>query len=909
MLKKILAVSFIVLLLGTLLASYFYFQKQEEYRGADALKAVPVDAEFIITIDNLEQLVEQFRDSSGALQELQNIDEIKEIARNLNKIDSLVNGAGNADAEVALNRSVTIATHLQGRNDIKFLYILPIIDYLDEKNIISVIEKMITPDKFKVRNYQNTDIYTAKTFHFAIVKGMFVASRSKILLENAIRQVISGKSIAANKGFHQIRKTVGSGADANMFINLKLFPRLLSFIAGKNYKKAIKKGANLATWAALDLTMRDNVILLNGFSYSDIKERNYLTVFLKQNAVELQMESVIPADAAVVSAFGFSNVESYKEKYQKYLSQMGSLEIYRANIGAMKRKLGTDMEKLMYNVLFNEIGLVYSGNSSDKPFTIIRTKSASIAKEGMIKAIKYYAKKRKQGLGNYHRVYQLDAATKFDIYRFPEEKLPSKLFGMWFNNASSKYFTFIDNYMVMNEDKRLLSEYLKSVALGKTIDTNKNYEESKEYLSKEANFLFYASTLRCHKLFKQFMDKEMQQKLEDYQSCLTKFQTLGLQLSSTNQLIYNNLFITYNPVVEIAPQTVWESKLDTCFRHKPFLVKNHRNKETEIFVQDEKNNIYLISNSGTILWKRPIDEKIIGDVEQIDCFRNNKLQYLFTTSKHLYLVDRNGNDVKSYPIRLPAKATRGVAVFDYDNNRNYRIFVACNDKKVYAYSREGRKITGWKSKRADNPIACDVQFFRVKGKDYLVYADQFRTYILNRRGEERVKLKKQFSKSTNNPFYLDKRTNKLISTDINGTIFEIDLKGNVQSKPILKLSANHYFNIADLDADGRNEYIFADSNFIKVFSNKGKLLWSKKFDAAVSYAPNIYRFSRRAVEIGICVADENKIYLLDAKGKAHAGFPLKGNTKFSIGFTKKDNKGFHLFVGNNRNFLLNYDVQ
>ncbi len=904
MLKKILVASAVILLLSTVLLLYFYFQKQEEYSGVDTLSAVPVDSEFIITVNNLKQLAEQLNNNKGALQELQNFDEVNTIAQNLRKVDSLAN-----KNELTTNRSITIATHLQGRSDIELLYILPIIDYLDEKNIIGTIKQAINPDKFNIRNYQNTDIYTAKEFYFAIVKGMFVASRSKILLENSIRQAISGKSIAQNKGFQKIRRTIGTGVDANLFINLKLLPRLLVFSAHKDYKKAIKKGKNLSTWATLDVSLRNNVILLNGFSYSDIKDRNYWNIFRQQQPVEFQMPEVIPADASMVSILGVSNTKSYNAAYKKYLLQLGDLETYTANINAIKRKLGTNIEKLIYNVLHNEIGLVYADGNTDKPFTIIRTQSASIAKENMINAIKYYAKSKKQSLANYHHIFQFDASTKFDIYRFPEEKLPAKLFGSWFNGASSKYFTFVDNYMIMCEDKKLLSSYLKSVVLGKTLNTNKNYEDSQDYLSQKANFLFYASTPKIHKLLNQLVNEKIKAKLEEYKPYLNKFQTIGLQISANNELVYNNLFISYNPVVEAVPQTVWESKLDTCFTHKPYLVKNHHNKATEIFVQDANNQIYLISNSGSILWKKPIDEKIIGNVEQIDCFRNNKLQYLFATSKYLYLVDRNGDNVKNFPVRLPATATRGIAVFDYDNNRKYRIFVACNDKKVYVYSQDGRKVTGWKSKPADNTITCDMHFFRVAGKDYLVYADQYRIYILNRRGEERIHLKKQFAKSKNNPFYLDKHTQKLITTGTDGTIYTIDFKGNVNSKSFAKLSKNHYFNLADINADGKNEYIIADTNFVKVLSSNGKQLWSKKFNATVSAAPNIYRFSRRDIQIGVTVAKENKIYLLNSKGKNHTGFPLKGNTPFSIGFTKQNNKGFHLFVGNNRNFLLNYDVE
>ena len=61
------------------------------------------------------------------------------------------------------------------------------------------------------------------------------------------------------------------------------------------------------------------------------------------------------------------------------------------------------------------------------------------------------------------------------------------------------------------------------------------------------------------------------------------------------------------------------------------LVKNHYTQKWEIAVQDENLNLYLISSEGEILWKRKLQEAVIGSIRQIDLFKNNKLQLLFNT--------------------------------------------------------------------------------------------------------------------------------------------------------------------------------------------------------------------------------------------------------------------------------------
>uniref|UniRef100_UPI003562751B outer membrane protein assembly factor BamB family protein n=1 Tax=Ancylomarina sp. TaxID=1970196 RepID=UPI003562751B len=375
-----------------------------------------------------------------------------------------------------------------------------------------------------------------------------------------------------------------------------------------------------------------------------------------------------------------------------------------------------------------------------------------------------------------------------------------------------------------------------------------------------------------------------------------------------------NIFVKYNPVLELAPQTVWESRLDTAFVHKPFLVENHYTKEKEILVQDLNNQLYLINPaSGRILWKRPLSSSIVGEVSQVDWLRNNKLQYVFVTQDKLYLIDRNGKDVGKYPILLRSKAARGLSVFDYSNNRNYRFFVPGKNKKVYAYSKDGEILDGWKFKKAENPIISEVQHFRIKGKDYIVFADEYRVYILNRKGQIRLKPKKQIAKSKNNIFYFEsansKNLDRLVTTDREGNIQYFYMNGNVETKNITSLDSDHHFVARDIDADGSSEYIISDQNMLHVYETNGSLILEKEFSSTISQAPAVYRFSRNKCEIGICLKHDNELHLINTNGVNHKGFPLKGNTAFSIAFSKGTQKGFYLFACDDRNFLLNYSVK
>ena len=154
--------------------------------------------------------------------------------------------------------------------------------------------------------------------------------------------------------------------------------------------------------------------------------------------------------------------------------------------------------------------------------------------------------------------------------------------------------------------------------------------------------------------------------------------------------------------------------------------------------QDTQNNLLQVTGSGRIRWSIPVPGPVLSEVHQLDFYSNGRLQYLFNTKDKLYLIDRDGNNVAPFPLNLPSPATNGVNVFDYDNNRRYRYFLAGEDKKIYAFDQNGKKLSGWNFDKTDDEVTTPVQHFRVDGKDYIVFKDKSTIYMQDRQGEKRI---------------------------------------------------------------------------------------------------------------------------------------------------------------------------
>jgi len=257
----------------------------------------------------------------------------------------------------------------------------------------------------------------------------------------------------------------------------------------------------------------------------------------------------------------------------------------------------------------------------------------------------------------------------------------------------------------------------------RTLENNAAFNSLSENFSSESNIFVYSSTPRTLAIIKNLLDTHYADKWEKSENTLKNIESFVLQFSSTSTFFYTNAYIKYNSEQNQTLTPLWETHVDTTVSSQPAIVINHLTKEKEVFVQDDANTIYLISNTGKILWKKQLPEKIISEIYQIDIKKNNKLQLLFNTPSSIYVLDRKGNDVDNFPVSLKSPATNGLSVIDYENNRDYRILVACENKKIYNYNTKGDLVKKWNFEKSDATVFSRIQHVSIDDEDYLLFVD------------------------------------------------------------------------------------------------------------------------------------------------------------------------------------------
>jgi hypothetical protein len=338
---------------------------------------------------------------------------------------------------------------------------------------------------------------------------------------------------------------------------------------------------------------------------------------------------------------------------------------------------------------------------------------------------------------------------------------------------------------------------------------------------------------------------------------------------------------------------------------KPIVVNNHTTGEKEILVQDAAYNLYLLNDAGMVLWKKPLEGKILGDANQLDFFKNKKLQYLFNTRERLYVVDRNGNDVENYPIRLPSPATNAVSVFDYEKNMDYRFFLACEDGTVAVLNKEGKRLPDWSFSKTENSVENPILHVRIEDKDYIAMVDASRTYLLDRRGNERVPIQANFLPSLRTPLQKLSNTQLVFATN-NGKIAIIDVpSGSIRF--IQTPFSNDDFLVQTI-TNQTDKFLIIGKNSISLLDKNGDAIWMKVFDDELKLSADVYQFAEGQWKVG-CITLSGQIYLINMDGSIHQGFPLRGTSRFSITRFNSDPKTMNLLVGGDNSFLYHYQIQ
>ena len=768
--------------------------------------------------------------------------------------------------------------------------------------------------------YEDVSVYCAKAnsikrpIYFSFFKNFILLSYNDIYIQNAIRQLKGKENIANTKPLDQIITYKDNDADANVIINYAKFYETIGTILNSNKKSITKKIGKFAEWSVLDLSAHNQSVTLTGFSSAKEKSGAYVNIFSKQDPVSNRFEDYIPSKTIQFASIGISDIEKFKSSYKQYLDLSDHKNDYDAqdNINCKKYKINFEQE--IYRIIANRITEFTTDYSiatrANDNYIIAETDDEELAKKTLLGIINQFKHNNNKTDADVSATIMSQNNNRFTVYYFPIKNMFATYFGEVFGTMDYSYMTIYDSKLIFAQNVNAIKEYINSMENGKTLSNNTYYQEFKELINGKSNIFYYTDLVYNKNSIADLLNQTYKNEYTKNYEQLKNFRSTALQISRIGERYYTNIVIKHSDKVEAERLINWKTELDSNATIKPQIVKNFETGENNILVQDESRKIHLIDKNGIRLWKKQLPEIIVGKVYEVDIYHNGKIQYLFGTENFIHCIDKNGNYVDNYPLEIKGGISSEITVYDYENDGNYRIFVPCNNKRLYLYTKNGTPLNTWTPVETMDKIITPVQYLRFKDNEYLVFADNLKTYILNRKGEPKVVPTKNFPKAPKSRYYIeaadDGINHRFVTTNAAGELEYINNDGSSETKKIKSYSINHNFLIDDINGDGLNEYLFTENNTIEIFDHRFQKIGDYFTDSEITGKPIVFKFGGNNNKIGITCANTGKAYLLDCKCKPIDGFPINGITEFSI--TKFD-KDYSLIIGNKDKYLYNYKIK
>ena len=705
----------------------------------------------------------------------------------------------------------------------------------NEKIMYSGIQIGINEQKNK------TKIYVSNIDSFKIV------SESKLVIEDCIRNYLNKKKGIVDKRFNELTQIMDNESNVNIFIHpqaKKIFGKFFPYVP------IFPKTGN--EWIGLDMDFSSDIFSLNGIGFINDSIPNFLDLIKGQKPTRINIPEIIPNNFSSYLGLTIENIQQLEENFKKY-SIKSNLAIKKIDFSAISD--------------INEIGWLRQDENKAVIFH-----SNNIETNRLLK-------------------YTSGNEKKFRSNIYYSVKLPIEIEN--FLNLSGektdlKWLMQLDSFFIISENESLVKTIFSNYKNGSTLSRDNNFKSLKQSLSNDNSFIWIGNTSKLiPKWSENSYKKGVLKKINPKQFPLIAMQgIIEEKYSHLHFKIQKNLpKLKKNTAVN-----QYNLSLENNALKPPKWIKNHRTKEMDIVIQDNQNVLYLFSNKGKLLWKKKLGGKILGDIKQVDLYKNKRLQMVFRTNDRFLILDRNGEIVKPFNIKLEKNdSSIPLSVFDYDSNRNYR-FLVVNNSSTLMYDSKGKKVTGFNSKSIKERITHPPKHIRISGKDYLIFKHENGLKILNRKGQNRIKLKENISFSNNTIFsYLD----TFMTTDKEGNLVQIDAKGNVFLTK-LDLGDNHYI------ASTTKSLVTFSENILTIKGIPIKLPFGNYTRPKIFYINN-------TLYISITDLQAQKVYLYYSNGSSVGGFPVYGTSEADLSNADKD-KSIELTVLSGNKEILIYQI-
>lgn len=692
---------------------------------------------------------------------------------------------------------------------------------------------------------------------------LFIARQTLLIEESLSRISHPPRSLWRASEFKPLRYRQRKETPFSLLIQPENFSVLFSGWLSPNGKQRLATTGNAIQWIRLDPQQDSLLIQLNGKGTVKNDQSLWNAAKHQKPGQFAAMLQVIPESVAALHWLHISDKRRIMQEqhplFQRYIFPWVGSEI-----AAVRTQTGK------FHVL----------QMADSQQSI--TNLAALSDEIAAAASTYYT----------YRIQQLATERLLAI-------LPFEL------TITDPYFTIVDDFVIFADSRSALEIWLDEYIVGRTLAQDPDFLALFSRLKDESGQVFsYFNLVNLAPDIRAFFQTNNplaagQPEKSGRLAFVFKKNWRSWQINGYWQAVES-------PQLVGETNIAWKALLDFDAITPPMPVGKDPLHPDAIAIQDSAFNLYLLGTNGKHIWKKQLDGQLLSEVHTIEYYSKDATSLLFNTPRSIYLLGMDGEMQSAFPIRLQTRATNGVIVVDFNQNRDYSFFVACANGAVYGFDRIGRPLPGWNPLREVGEVRHPLLHFQHRGRDYLSLLNESgRLMVFQRDGSYRFSpknLNRQFPSPPD--FQLSAKSNRIVATDRNGTAHVVGLSGSAFRLSLLPNAATPVqFAFADIAADERKDYLALSGNRLHVSyydaQDKFRTLYELQLTAEHDLIFATPVPGQEKVVVGLTSTATNQVRLILQNGEIHPDFPLAGNTRFFIANLFRNGQKILVVANNN----------
>lgn len=687
------------------------------------------------------------------------------------------------------------------------------------------------------------------TYFETLMGDVCYISDSQLVIENSIRNYKNKVAGINDFDFYKLTKTLDNNAPLQLLLHVNASSYLKSIFPETPYFPSVS-----GSWTAFDFNTQRDPFTLDGVSFINDSIAHPINFIKGLGSQKFLSPEVSPTKVDSYFGFAVEDVKTLEDNF-KHFSRLQNMALPNIDFSP----LAAVDEIACIRIKENDATILHLKNTENINASLLNKNSSTKS----FRSVPFYPHNLGTNLNTF--LAQLG------------------------NKKPMQWSTQMDDFLVYTSSEELMKTIISAYKEGNVLANDFSYKNLMNALANQSNFLWIGNTVELQKHWKNKNTQELKAVWETL--TLSKYPWLALQGVGEDDFVQMRFTAQKdNPeMVRNSAVNQYSFQLEAPVLGTPQWIKNHRTKAMDLVLQDQQNQLYLFSNTGTLFWKKQLSGPIQGSIQQVDLYKNRRLQMAFRTPNRFQILDRNGKVVPPFDMKVSASEIP-LAVFDYDRNRNYR-FVLTEGNQIKILDHKGAVVKGFQLKNLDKALMHPLKHIRMGTKDYIIQQNEDGTLrILNRQGKDRIKLKDKVITSAN-PVFSYRET--FATTDTDGQLLQIDQKGNVVQTP-LDLTPGHQIDMST------KSLVTLSDNTLTIKGIPVTLPFG-------NYTPPKLFYLQNTLYITTTDKEAEKVYLFYSNGLPVEGFPVYGIGPADL-TNADDDKALELVVQVDTNGFMIYQI-